>query len=65
MIARWVSAEVIPAGAVEELLQHLRPLRQLGLLLLLHSKGQVQHHAKDLGVDAPSLLIEVLLLREL
>ena len=65
MIARWVSAEVIPAGAVEGLLQRRRPLRQLGLLLLLHSKDRVLHHAKDLGVDAPSLLVKVLLLREL
>ena len=65
MIARWVSPEVFPAGALEELLQRRRPLRQLELLLLLHSKDQVRHHAKDLGVDAPSLLIEVLLLREL
>ena len=68
-IARWVSPVVIPVEVLGEPAQHLQPLRLLGLLRLRHSrslpKDRDRHLAKDLGVRAPLLLIEVLLLREL
>ena len=62
MIARWVILEEVPADDPVE--RELHPLLLELPPLLRRSRGLVHHRAKGRDV-APSLLIEVLLLREL